>query len=228
MSLRIVRHLLKTDPDFSGKPLTYRFIARFYFPLAMTSVLALGVHPMVTFFLGKSRFPIESLAVLPVVNSLVFIFRSLGLSFQEVVIALIGNRREYYRELRHFAFFLFAGVVGIMGIIAFSPLARIWFGPVSGLSGELARFAYLPTQILFVLPGLTVWISFQRGILVNTTATAPIIKATALEVLFIILTLTIAIYRMNAVGVVAAAFAYMIGRLVANFYLYGHQRRLSV
>ena len=35
---------------------------------------------------------IESFAVMPVVTSFVFIFRALGLSFQEVVIALIGDK----------------------------------------------------------------------------------------------------------------------------------------
>jgi len=224
MSRKVVNRLMREKIVAATKPLTYPFIIKFYLPLALTSVLALGVHPMVTFFLGKSRFPIESLAVLPVVNSLVFLFRSLGLSFQEVVITLIGKHKEHYRELWNFALLLSLGVMSLLAVIAFSPLVKIWFGPVSGLSGELSRFAYLPTQILFILPGLTVWISFQRGILVNTKMTAPIIRATALEVLFIILTLIVTIYQLNFIGVVAAASAYIIGRLVANLYLLPYQR----
>jgi len=62
----------------------------------------------VTFFLGHSRMSIESLAVLPVINSLVFIFRSMGLSFQEVGIALLGENNEGYKQLRNFA--SYAGV----------------------------------------------------------------------------------------------------------------------
>ena len=228
MSGNIVNRILKDKTVATTKPLTYRFIVQFYLPLALTSILALGIHPMVTFFLGKSRFPIESLAVLPVVNSLVFIFRSLGLSFQEVVIALIGKHNEHYNELRRFVVILSCGIMGVLGFIAFSPLVEIWFGPVSGLSNELSRFAYLPTRILFILPGMTAWISFQRGILVSTKMTAPIIRATALEVLFIILTLIVAIYQLNFVGVVAAASAYIIGRLVANVYLLPYQRKKMV
>ena len=221
MSKKIVNHLLEKKFLDRGrkKPLTFPFITRFYFPLALTSILALGVHPMVTFFLGKSRFPIESLAVLPVVNSLIFIFRSLGLSFQEVVITLIGKNKEHYQDLKKFAFRLSVAVVGILGLIAFTPLVKIWFGSISGLSFELSRFAYLPTQILFILPGLTVWISFQRGILVNTKMTTPIIWATALEVSFIVLVLMVTIFQMKFIGVVAAAYAYIIGRLAANFFL---------
>jgi len=230
MSKKIVNHLLEEKflDRSRKKPLTFSFITRFYLPLALTSILALGVHPMVTFFLGKSRFPIESLAVLPVVNSLIFVFRSLGLSFQEVVITLIGKNKEHYQDLKKFAFRLSVAVVAILGLIAFTPLVKIWFGSVSGLSFELSRLAYLPTRILFVLPGLTVWISFQRGILVNTKMTTPIIWATALEVSFIVLVLLVTIFQMRFIGVVAAAYAYIIGRLAANFFLLPFQHRAVV
>jgi len=230
MSKKIVNHLLEEKflDRSRKKPLTFSFITRFYLPLALTSILALGVHPMVTFFLGKSRFPIESLAVLPVVNSLIFVFRSLGLSFQEVVITLIGKNKEHYQDLKKFAFRLSVAVVAILGLIAFTPLVKIWFGSVSGLSFELSRLAYLPTRILFVLPGLTVWISFQRGILVNTKMTTPIIWATALEVSFIVLVLLVTIFQMKFIGVVAAAYAYIIGRLAANFFLLPFQHRAVV
>ncbi|MCP5061704.1 MAG: hypothetical protein GY936_04470, partial [Ignavibacteriae bacterium] len=72
--------------------LSYKEIIVFYYPLALMSLIGLGVHPMVTFFIGQSKMPLESLAVLPVINSLVFIFRSAGLSFQEVGITLIGAK----------------------------------------------------------------------------------------------------------------------------------------
>ena len=40
---------------------------------------------------GKSRDAVESLAVMPVLYGLTFVFRALGLSYQEVAIALIGD-----------------------------------------------------------------------------------------------------------------------------------------
>ena len=91
MSRSTVKRFKSVEADSKeGQKLNYRYISKFYFPLALTSILSLGVHPLVTFFMGQSRMPIESLAVLPVINSLVFIFRSMGLSFQEVGIALLG------------------------------------------------------------------------------------------------------------------------------------------
>lgn len=224
-----MKKLMETPPSGENKksPLTYRFITGFYYPLALMTILSLGVHPMVTFFMGKSRFPIESLAVLPVVNSLFFIFRSLGLSYQEVVIALMGKKKENYIPLRNFAFFIGIGVFAGGALVAFTPVARIWFHSISGLSLELAAFAYLPTQILVLLPVLTLLISVQRSILVTIKHTTPISLATAIEVISIIAVLYITIEQLNFVGVVAAACAYTIGRLCANLFLFPHQFRFS-
>ena len=125
------------DGGGQGKNLCTRDLAVFYFPLAMTSVLGLTVHPLMAFFLGKGRLPIESLAVLPVVNALVFIFRSAGLSFQEAAIALLGKGKDSYGKLRDFALLLGGAASGLLALLAFSPAATWWFRGVSGLSGGI-------------------------------------------------------------------------------------------
>ena len=86
-----------------AQDLTLSRIAAFYFPLATMSILAMAIHPMVTFFVGRSRLALESLAIIPVVHGLVFTFRALGLSYQEVTIALIGERAENFTKIRNFA-----------------------------------------------------------------------------------------------------------------------------
>ncbi|UCE42371.1 MAG: hypothetical protein JSV17_05255 [Candidatus Aminicenantes bacterium] len=203
-----------------GQKLNYRYISKFYFPLALTSILSLGVHPLVTFFMGQSRMPIESLAVLPVINSLVFIFRSMGLSFQEVGIALLGTQNKNFKILRNFALILGFSVVAGLFLITFTPLSFVWFNKVSGLSLELTNFARIPARILSALPGLTVLISFQRAILVKKEKTTPITIATSIEVLTIFLLLAVSTVAFNVIGAIAAALAIMTGRLAANGYLF--------
>ncbi|MGD9487376.1 MAG: hypothetical protein AB7W47_05105 [Calditrichaceae bacterium] len=210
----------KSEPD--DKPvqyLSYRSISKFYYPLALTSILGLGVHPMVTFFVGQSRHSIESLAVLPVINSLVFIFRSVGLSYQEAGIALMDGSAETYQRVRNFAIILFAAVITLLGIIAYSPLAELWYREVSGLSAVLTGFAIIPTQILAIMPGLTVILSFQRAILVYSEKTTPITGATMTEVLSIICVLFILIKFCDFIGATAVAVALLTGRLGANLVL---------
>ncbi|UCH93300.1 MAG: hypothetical protein JSV88_23890 [Candidatus Aminicenantes bacterium] len=224
MANNSIKHLLQQDnTHFKEKPLSFRFIAKFYYPLALMSTLSLGVHPFVTFFVGRSRYSIESLAVLPVINALVFIFRSLGLSYLEVVVALLGKKNEKYLPLRNFAWILGTAVVGTLSLIAFTPLAKTWFCHVAGLSEELVNFSYLPTRIATILPGLTVLISLQRGILVNTKHTSPITWATMIEVGVIIGVLFISITYLDVIGVIAASWAFTLGRFAANLYLFPHQ-----
>jgi hypothetical protein len=222
MALSVVRTIRqKTESDNSrGDSLTYPSIIHFYFPLALTSMLGLGVQPMVTFFLGHSRMALDSLAAFPVVNSLVFIFRGLGLSFQEVGIALLGRKNEYYQELRNFASFLGLAVVSILTLIAFSPLSMIWYQQISGLSVEMARFAIVPTKLLVIMPGLTVLLSFQRAVLVNNKNTTPVTIATLIEVFTIVTVLFVTIHGFDYIGIIAAATALITGRMLANGYLY--------
>ena len=200
--------------------LTYRFISSFYYPLALTSILALGVHPMVTFFLGKSRMSLESLAVMPVILSLVFIFRSLGLSYQEVAIALLGDHGRNLERLRRFAGLLALCVSGGLALIAFTPASLIWFQKISGLPPSLAEFAILPTRILVLIPALSVILSMQRGILVASQKTKPITIATLIEVICIFGMLAVTLRGLDLVGVVGAATALICGRSMANLYLF--------
>jgi hypothetical protein len=140
MARGIVAELLAGRRERAGSEiLTQTAIASFYFPLATMSILAMALHPLVTFFLGRSRMAIESLAVWPVVLGLAFLFRSLGLSYQEVTIALMGERGEHYEKLRNFAAVLAVAVSGGLALIAFTPLAMVWFRSVSGLPVELAE-----------------------------------------------------------------------------------------
>lgn len=205
----------RINPD---EKISYKSIFRFYYPLAATSVINLGMHPMVTFFIGQSRNSLESLAVLPVLNSLVFIFRSFGLSYQEAVIALI-NKTKNYAALRNFERYLALSVVAGLAVISFTPLADIWFLRVAGLSGELTSFAKMPLMLYTIFPALTVMISFQRGILVCNKNTQPITFASILEVLGVGVTLFITIKYFDLIGVTAAIIAYIVGRLLSNFYL---------
>jgi O-antigen/teichoic acid export membrane protein len=210
---------IKSDNLPEQQILTYAGINKFYYPLALTSLIGLGVQPLVTFFVGQSRMAIESLAVLPVVTSFVFVFRALGLSYQEVMIALIGENKEGFKILLIFAAALAAILVAMLAMFAFTPLSDFWFITVSGLSASLADFAHLPLMIMFFFPALTVLISIQRGLLVAVKNTKPITLGTTTEFTIIVIMLLIFVSYTNVVGAVAAAIALVAGRLAANIYL---------
>jgi hypothetical protein len=164
-----------------GHSLTAGRVVRFYAPLALTSFLSFFINPLTTFFLARGRMPLESLAVLPVVVGLTFVFRTAGIAVQEVVIALVGDGGENKRILNRFT--LKVGIISTVGLAAvvFTPLATFWYGTVSGLSPDLAAFSVLPGALLVLLPILEAVLSYERGILVRSHRTAPISVAVGVQ-----------------------------------------------
>ncbi|MCF6269682.1 MAG: hypothetical protein L3J41_08230 [Melioribacteraceae bacterium] len=218
-SRNVLAKIMAANNTDSKEKLTYKGIFQFYYPLAITSILSLGIHPIVTFFIGQSRMSIESLAVLPVINSLIFVFRAVGLSFHEAFIALLGENGENYKPLRNFG--IIAGLFTTLLVfgITTTPLAYIWFHNISGLSVELTELSILPAIIISIFPAFTFLISVQRAVLVYARKTSPLTSATIIEVVIVLIILFIGIKYFDLVGVMAAAIAYIVGRLVANFYL---------
>lgn len=204
----------------------YREIARFYYPLALTSFIGLTVHPMLTFFMGRSPAPVESLAVFPVVHALSFLFRSLGFSYQEAAIALLGRRCEQLRPLARFGTGLALASSVAMALVAFTPMAGVWFQTVSGLPPDLAAFAITPARILVALPALAVLLALQQAVLVQGRRTGAISTATALEVISIAIVFSMLGATTRMAGVNAAMIALLAGRVVGNAWLLRPARRV--
>ena len=223
MAHSTIAELGQEEPSL--EPLSYPAIATFYYPLALTSFLVLGVQPLITFFVGHSREAVDSLAVLPVVHSLVFVFRSQGLALQEVAVALAGRRLEGYEPLRLFTGRLALLASAGLALIAFTPLAVVWYEWLSGLSSDLAGLAVTTSRLLFDLPGLAVLLSFQRGLLVSLRRTSSITWSSLIEVISIVVVLSICIFQLQLPGAVAAALAMLVGRASASLYLWRQVRK---
>jgi len=194
-----------------GRALTARRVGRFYAPLALTSFLSFFINPLTTFFLARGRMPLESLAVLPVVVGLGFVFRTAGIAMQEVVIALVGDRGENSRILNRFS--LRVGAVSTIGLAAvvFTPLATIWYGTVSGLSRDLAAFSVLPGALLVLLPFLEAVLSYERGILVRSHRTAPISVAVGIQLAVTAGAFVLMVLVLKTVGAVSIGPALTLG-----------------
>ena len=149
----------------------------------------------------------------------------MALSYQEVVIALSNNTLARYKMLSKFARNLGISMAVLCGIVVFSPLVNFWFREVSGLSEELTAFSILPSQIMVILPSLSVWLSLQRSILVTNNKTQIITITTGIEITLISVVLYVFVGQLNVVGAISASCAYMIGRLTANCFLFFYQNK---
>ncbi len=215
----MARGVVRRLGEGSGAALDLGTIGRFYLPLALTSVLTLASQPVVTFFMGHAPRPVESLAVLPVVIALVFLFRSPGFAYQEVAIAVLARNRGSRGAVRRFAVGLAVVTSAALAVLAFTPLARLWFEGVAGLAPELARAAIVPARVLVLLPASAVILSLQRAELVDARRTGPVTWATVVELVGIVLALVAGIAGLGLPGAEAAAWAFLVGRLAGNVWL---------
>ena len=200
-------------------PLSYRGIVTFYYPLALTSVIGLATHPMLTFFMGRAHAPLESLAVFPVIGALSFMFRAIGISYQEAAIALLGKDLEHRRAVGRFAGGLALACALGQALFAFDPFFGYWFETISGLTPELAAYASVPVLLLVPLPALSVWLSYQRAANVLRRRTKPVTVATIVEMAGIAVIFAVAGWGLDLVGATAACCALLGGRLLSNLYL---------
>jgi hypothetical protein len=209
---------LRAMPDEAsgfGLALTQAKVVNFYAPLALTSFLSFFINPLTTFFLARGRAPLESLAVLPVVVGLAFVFRTGGIAMQEVVIALAGDDGGNHRALGQFSLCLGAASSAALALVALTPLAAFWYETVSGLSADLAAFAVLPGALLVLLPFLESAVAYERALLVRSHRTTPISVAVAFQ-----LAVTAAVFALLA-PVLEVVGAVAIGPALTAGYLAG-------
>ena len=161
------------------QPLTFRVFAEFYAPLAMTSLLGFLTQPIGSAALSRMPRALDSLAVWSIVSGFVFLLRSLGFAYNEVVIALLDEPRAA-RNLRRFAASLAALVTILLLTIAATPLATFWFEHVAALSPRLVALALQGLWFALPMPGLNVWQSWYQGAIVNSRRTRGITEAVAI------------------------------------------------
>jgi hypothetical protein len=159
---------------------TWRALLDFYVPLALTSFIVLGGGPLLSFGLGNARDPLVALAVWPVVMGMVFLCRSAAFAYQEVVIALL-DRPGARPVLRRFAWLLALALTAMPALFALPSVGGVWLERVAGLRGDLAGAALPALALVAPVPGLSVFISWYRGVLVHAGATDRVTRAVALN-----------------------------------------------
>ncbi|MFW5995183.1 MAG: hypothetical protein ACOCRN_03650 [Spirochaetia bacterium] len=158
-----------------------RSLLAFYVPLSLTSVIFLSAQPLLTFGMARALYPVEALAVWPVINGFMFLFNALALSYQEAVVALLGQNAANEQRLRRFTWWL-AGTIGVLFVLAgVTPFAQMWFRSVAGLPGVLLPYTVIPVFILPVAPMLAAAKSWFRGRLVHERKTGALAKAVVLH-----------------------------------------------
>ena len=172
---------LAPAPPADAPPLTRRLFLAFYLPLALTPLLTLLVQPIGAAAMGRMPREIDSLASWGPVWALVFLPRSAGMAFHEVVVTLLrGQRGE--AALRSVRNRMALVATAALALVALTPLAGFWFGGAQALHAELAQFAQSALILALPMPFYQVFQSWYQGALVAAHQTRPITEAVGIYV----------------------------------------------
>jgi hypothetical protein len=174
---RAARPKLPAAPD--GELISWRAFAAFYTPLAFTPIITIVIQPIGSWAMSKMHAPLQSLAAWPAVYGIVFLSRSAGFAFNEVVVSLAGEPgggRALYRVGVGIA----SVTTAVLALLALTPLGGVWFAKVSGLSTELTALACTSLPLALAMPIYSVAQNYLQGRMVHHKRTRPITEAVVL------------------------------------------------
>ncbi len=154
--------------------------ARFYAPLAATSLLLTGTNPLLTSALSRSVNPAMALAGFSVSFALCGVLYSPLLVAQQVAATRLLTGRDF-RTIQRFSMQVGLLFSALAAGAAFTPAASWIFSDLIGLTGDTFEEARRAMGVLWPVPFLTGLRAVHQGRLVAGHRTHPIALATGLR-----------------------------------------------
>lgn len=213
------------DAPMVQEPLYFKGFVKFYLPLALTSSLWLLWQPLISGAISRMPEALESLAVWSVVTGLLFMLRSPGMAYNEVVVALL-ERPGAYRRLRKFAWMI-SGISTLIGIIfIFSPLSRFWFTVIANISGDKVIMARAALALGIPMGALSIYISFFQGLIVHGKKTRAVPEAVVAFLIGMGIILGLGVVAQAYTGVYVATVAFSVAHVMQCLWLILRSRKL--
>jgi len=220
----VTKGLLRHAPPVDQQ-LNLRLFMNFYIPLAMTSLLFQLAQPLGSAAISRLPRALESLAVWPVASGLIFIFRSLGVAYNEVVVALLDEPRSS-ENLRRFTIWLAAIMsVALLAVVA-TPLGRFWFQTISALPPDLAELGRRSLWLALPQPALAVFQSWYQGAILHSKRTRGISEAVVIYLVSVMILLIAIVAWGQMVGLYAAWLAFGISMALQTAWLWLRSREV--
>jgi hypothetical protein len=199
----------------------------FYVPLAITSMINLGVRPLLNIGIVRGTHAVESLALWPVVLAYLFLYTSLSQSLQEIVIAEYKN--ENLRVIKSFVNTVATVIAGAYLLIyLISPLWKIWFVNISNVPTELLIYLPISLGMFIIMPVVSAKISWFRAILVAERETTSLTYAVFVNIGTLLLIIFVVPLIVEIPGVYLAGIAYLFSYLFESLFLFYRSRKLHI
>jgi hypothetical protein len=211
--------LAEVKPELSRKAFLH-----YYIPLALTSFITLLSQPLISSALSRMPRALDSLAIWPVLSGLLFIFRSVGIAYNEVVVLLI-DKPNSYSILRKYALILVSLTTGLLLLITATPLSTFWFKHITALPSSLIPLANTALWFSLLIPGANAFQSWYQGIILHSGKTRGIPEAVFIFLAVTIITYIFGIYLINLPGLYIGALGFSLGMVSQAAWLRFRSRR---
>ena len=213
----VLRRHLYLEPE--TELFTWREFSAFYIPLMLTSLLNFIVQPIGSAAVSRMPKAVESLAVWGVVSNLIFFTRSVGLAYNEVVVALFDEKGSS-ASLRKFSHILAFILSGVIILIAFTPLSMIWFRDIAALSPNLAEMARIVFMFVILVPATSVYQSWFQGAITSSRRTNAITESIIAFLSAFVVVLVGGVFWGKIPGLYFSAIGFAFANLARTFVLW--------
>ena len=161
---------------------------------------------------------LDSLAIWPVLAGLLFLLRSPGVAYNEVVVSLLEKPGAYIK-LRKFAVILALITSTILFCVVSTPAARFWFINITSLPDSLYLLARNALWFSLLTPGAAVFQSWYQGILLNSGKTRGIPEAVGVFLISTIILYIFGIITEIAPGIYIGTLGFSLGMTLQALWL---------
>ncbi len=221
-AIPVKRDKLRTAPPVEPG-LTLKSFLKFYIPLALTSLLNLLIQPLGSAALSRMPQALESLAVWPVVMGLSFLFRSMGVAYNEVVVAML-DKAGSSANLRRFTALLAGFLTALQLLLVATPLAALYLQRISALPPGLAAIGHKGMWLAILLPGFASVQSWYQGTIVQSQQTRGIPEAVIIFIISISAGLWVGVAWGQVTGLYVGVVAYTVGMATQTLWLWVRSR----
>lgn len=218
----VLRGPLRHAPPVEQR-LNLRSFLDFYIPLAMTSLLFMLAQPIGSAAVSRMPMALQSLAVWPVLSGLVFIFRSLGMAYNEVVVALLDEPRSS-QNLRRFTGWLTGAMSLALLLVAATPLSQLWFGTISALPDNLVKIGQIGLWLALPQPAMAVLQSWYQGAILHGKVTRGVTEAVVIYLASMAVMLVASVAWGGTIGLYPAMLSMAISMALQTAWLWWRSR----
>jgi len=192
------------------KNVTYIELAAFFLPIAASMIIIMSSHSIISSALARTTDAAIALAAYSVAKSISNMFQSPCNTLRQMTITLFRDQETYGKIVR-LAIITCVLSLGIMSVVVFTPLSRVIFVRLIGVSEELLMPTLRAFTILLIMPILAAVRSINQGAITASKKTYLLTISTIIRVVVMLLLATVIINTQFITGSIVGSFMMVAG-----------------